>query len=133
MSVLTVSLSSGFFFGMVTFGMVPKAPAAVTALPVVPADDDEAAGLAEPPQAARTRQAITGMAMSARRRRMETLNSRGCQPRQPTGTAGRSASMRLHAGDQFLDALVDRTEGVLAQDSALSLVVQLQVDPVDGE
>src|SRR6185437_5023546 len=40
---------------------------------------------------------------------------------------------RLHAGDQPLDPLVDRTEGVLAQHGPLRLVVELEVHPVDGE
>src|SRR5690606_11049696 len=38
-----------------------------------------------------------------------------------------------HPGDQLLHPLVDRPEGVLAQHGALRLVVELQVDPVDGE
>src|SRR4051794_12784425 len=42
----------------------------------------------------------------------------------------RSAS---HAGDQPLHPLVDAGERVLAEHRALSLVVQLQVHPVDGE
>lgn len=39
----------------------------------------------------------------------------------------------LHAGDEPLDPLVDRTERVLAQHGALRLVVELEVHPVDGE
>src|SRR5580700_3506426 len=39
----------------------------------------------------------------------------------------------LHALDELLDPLVDRTERVLAQHGPLSLVVQLEMDPVDGE
>src|ERR1700739_497285 len=39
----------------------------------------------------------------------------------------------LHAGDQPLDSLVDRSERVLAQDGALGLVVEFEVHPVDGE
>src|SRR4051794_18059598 len=38
----------------------------------------------------------------------------------------------LERRDQLLDALVTGLEGVLAQDRALGLVVELQVDPVDG-
>src|SRR5579862_941360 len=38
-----------------------------------------------------------------------------------------------HAGDEPLDSLVDRTEGVLAQHGPLGLVVELEVHPVDGE
>src|ERR1700746_2188010 len=38
-----------------------------------------------------------------------------------------------HAGDELLDALVDRAERVLAQHGPLGLVVQLEVHPVDGE
>src|SRR5690348_9007711 len=40
---------------------------------------------------------------------------------------------RLHARDQALDPLVDRTERVLAQHGALRLVIELEVHPVDGE
>src|ERR1700755_3379528 len=39
----------------------------------------------------------------------------------------------LHPRDQLLDPLVDRAERVLAQHGPLSLVVQLEVDPVDGK
>src|SRR5580704_2866912 len=39
----------------------------------------------------------------------------------------------LHALDELLDPLIDRTERVLAQHGPLSLVVQLEMDPVDGE
>src|SRR5205085_7602315 len=71
-SVLTVSLLSGFAFGMVTLGAVPNDPVAVTEPPLAPAlADDDAAGLEEP-QAARARQAIRGIAMSASKRRMKT-------------------------------------------------------------
>src|SRR5689334_24727745 len=38
-----------------------------------------------------------------------------------------------HPRDQLLDPLVDRAERVLAQHGPLSLVVQLEVDPVDGK
>src|SRR5690348_12033022 len=73
-SVLTVSLLSGFAFGMVTLGALSNAPVAVTEPPpaVAPAlaDDDEV-DLPEL-QAARVRQAIRGTAMSARKRRMKT-------------------------------------------------------------
>ena len=46
--------------------------------------------------------------------------------RSPGGTA-------LERGDQLLDPLVPRLERVLAQHRPLGLVVELQVDPVDGE
>src|ERR1700722_5474222 len=39
----------------------------------------------------------------------------------------------LHAGDQPLDPLVDRPERIFAQHGALSLVIELEVHPVDGE
>src|SRR5581483_1395038 len=39
----------------------------------------------------------------------------------------------LHGRDELLDALVDTAVRVLAEHSALGLVVQLQVHPVDGE
>src|SRR6476469_2163731 len=39
----------------------------------------------------------------------------------------------LHPRYQLLDPLVDRAERVLAQHGPLSLVVQLEVNPVDGE
>src|SRR6201989_1008892 len=38
-----------------------------------------------------------------------------------------------HPRDQLLDPLVDRAERVLAQHGPLTLVVQLEVDPVDGK
>src|SRR5437868_2562515 len=112
-------------------------------------DDDEAVDFDDPPQPARTRQASKGMAMSARKRRMKNLNSGGCQLRQPTVLAGgnipptppllngglpaphtprgglRPPGLGLHAGDEFLHALVHGAERVLAQDRPLGLVVQL--------
>jgi len=51
----------------------------------------------------------------------------GGRPVPAGGTGG------LHALDEPLDTLVVGTEGVLAQDGALGLVVQLEVDPVHGE
>src|SRR6201990_3782935 len=39
----------------------------------------------------------------------------------------------LHPRDQLLDPLGDRAERGLAQHGPLSLVVQLEVDPVDGK
>src|SRR5271165_936092 len=47
---------------------------------------------------------------------------------RPSGTLRFS-----HAGDEPLDSLIDRTERVLAQYGPLSLVVQLEMHPVDGE
>src|SRR5712675_968122 len=79
MSVLTVRLLPGLAFGMVTFGVWPNAPVAVTAVfapgeeEAADADeDDEAVDFDDPPQPARTTQASRGMAMSARKRRMKT-------------------------------------------------------------
>jgi hypothetical protein len=61
---------------MVTFGVWPNAPVAVTAV-FAPGEeaadeDDEAVDFDDPPQPARTTQASKGMAMSARKRRMKT-------------------------------------------------------------
>src|SRR4029450_3319844 len=39
---------------------------------------------------------------------------------------------RLHAGDELVDPIVVGAERVLAEDGALGLVVELEVDPVDG-
>src|SRR5262245_3712458 len=39
----------------------------------------------------------------------------------------------LHPGDELLDPLVHRPERVLAEHRPLSLIVELQVHPVDGE
>src|SRR5262249_50074691 len=39
----------------------------------------------------------------------------------------------LHAGDQAVEAFVVGAERILAQDRTLRLVVELEVDPVDGE
>jgi hypothetical protein len=39
---------------------------------------------------------------------------------------------RLHAGDELVDPVVVGAERVLAQDGPLGLVVELEVDPVDG-
>jgi len=80
MSVLTVRLVPGWAFGMVTAGALPNKPVAVTDV-FAPAegkaddedeaeDEAEAAGFDEP-QPARTTQASSGMAMSARKRRMK--------------------------------------------------------------
>ena len=79
MRVLTVRLLPGVAFGMVTFGVLSNAPLAVTAVfapgeepaEEVADDDEEAVDFADPPQAARTRQASKGTAMSARKRRMK--------------------------------------------------------------
>src|SRR5690349_25167044 len=38
-----------------------------------------------------------------------------------------------HPGDELFDPLVYRPERVLAEDRALRLVVELEMDPVDGE
>src|SRR5262245_21185944 len=73
-----------------------------------------------------------------------TTPSTSWPPRRPAGTPpGYSASTAaphprrgragLHAGDEFLDPVVDGAERVLAQDRALGLVVELEVHPVDGE
>jgi hypothetical protein len=64
---------------MVTFGVLSNAPVAVTAVfapweaaaEEVGDDDEEAVDFDDPPQAARTRQASKGTAMSARKRRMK--------------------------------------------------------------
>ena len=40
--------------------------------------------------------------------------------------------MAFKRGDELLDPFVAGLEGVLAEDGALGLVVELQVDPVDG-
>jgi hypothetical protein len=64
---------------MVTFGVLSNAPLAVTAVfapgeaaaEEVGDDDEEAVDFDDPPQAARTRQASKGTAMSARKRRMK--------------------------------------------------------------
>jgi hypothetical protein len=61
-------------FGIVTFGVLPNDPVAVTAEFAAEEDDDEdadAAGFDEP-QPARTTQASRGTARSARKRRMKT-------------------------------------------------------------
>src|SRR6266702_4298453 len=91
MRVLTVRLLPALAFGMVTFGVLPNAPVAVTAV-FAPGEeaadgdeDDEAVDFDDPPQPTRTTQASKGMAMSARKRRMKNLKSDRCQPRQPTG------------------------------------------------
>jgi hypothetical protein len=77
---------------MLTFGVAPNAPVAVTDEFVAEdddADDDaDEEGLDEP-QPARTAQASKGIAMSARKRRMKNLNGGGCQLGQPTGTSER--------------------------------------------
>src|SRR5215210_4159730 len=52
--------------------------------------------------------------------------------RWTTATVPGPTKNALEAGDQLLHPLVAGLEGVLAQDGALGLVVQLQVDPVDG-
>ena len=68
----------GLAFGMVTFGVLSNAPAAVTEVsaPAEAAagdeDDPEEADFDDDPQPARTTQASKGMAISARKRRMKT-------------------------------------------------------------
>jgi hypothetical protein len=77
---------------MLTFGVAPNAPVAVTDEFVVAEDDDDADADEEgfdEPQPARTAQASKGIAMSARKRRMKNLNDGGCQLGQPTGTSER--------------------------------------------
>src|SRR5580704_5450426 len=54
-------------------------------------------------------------------------------PRTPLGGPKAPRLALLHARDELLDPLVDRTERVLAQHGPLGLVVQLEVHPVDGE
>src|ERR1700722_512455 len=58
--------------------------------------------------------------------------SRGIHPVHPR-CAPDCIVVGLHAGDQPLDPLVDRPERILAQHGALSLIVELEVHPVDGE
>src|SRR4051794_29911122 len=41
--------------------------------------------------------------------------------------------LSLHAGDELFHPIVDGSERVLAQDGALRLVVELEMDPVHGE
>src|SRR5213594_4952722 len=41
-------------------------------------------------------------------------------------------SRASHVGDELVDALVDRLERILAEYRPLRLIVELQVDPVDG-
>src|SRR5215210_739327 len=68
-----------------------------------------------------------------------STSSRVTFPERNEGTIARlgsesaaRAEAALQRRDQALDAVVAGLEGVLAQHGALSLVVQLQVDPVDG-
>src|SRR4029450_7681630 len=49
----------------------------------------------------------------------------------PGERSGAGGGRRSEAGDQPLDPLVAGLERVLAEDGALGLVVELQVDPVD--
>jgi len=109
MSVLTASLVPGFAFGMLTVGALPNDPVAVTAELAPTEDEEEEEGEDEEedfdePQPARTTQASRGMALSARKRRMKTLKSGGCQLRQPTGTAERlrPAFRRRSANSRWL-------------------------------
>src|SRR5207247_2160330 len=53
---------------------------------------------------------------------------------QSAASASRARGMTVpsHAGDQLVHPVVVGPERVLAQDGALGLVVELQVDPVDG-
>src|SRR5271165_1079659 len=177
MSVLTARSLPALAFGMVTVGVLPKDPLAMTDEFAVEEEDDEDDDDAldfDEPQPARTTQASRGTAMSARKRRMKTsmvvdvsfaslleVLTRGDDPRSPPlllpggpippdppwegpvppeppwgGTSPPTSTPtapRLHAGDEFFDPLVHRTERVLAQHGALGLVVQLEVHPVDGE
>src|SRR5215468_922559 len=155
-TVCTASLLPAFSDGMFTTGALPKPPVTLTA--ALPAEDEE-----ELPQPARAIAASRGKAEMTAIRRMGNLVNVEYELRQPTGwpapsvlwEKGRSllsgdwqltfrrpalympvialASSALHAGDQLFDPFVHRAERVLAQDRALSLVVELEVDPVDGE
>src|SRR6516164_8153920 len=71
MTVLTVSLSVALSFGMFTAGVVPNAPLTFTAELAFAVGLAAGAGFDEP-QAAMTRQASSGRAMIARKRRMKT-------------------------------------------------------------
>src|SRR4051794_9487552 len=44
-----------------------------------------------------------------------------------------AAQSRSHTRDELLDPIIDSAKRVLAQHGALGLVVELQVNPVDGE
>src|SRR4029077_8923473 len=50
-----------------------------------------------------------------------------------TATRTTLRAFGLHAGDQSLDSLVDRSERVLAQHRALGLIVEFEVHPIHGE
>jgi hypothetical protein len=75
-------------FGIVTLGVAPNAPVAVTDEFAADDADDDAGDEDDPPeveegfdepQPARTAQASKGIAMTARKRRMKNLNDGGCQ------------------------------------------------------
>jgi hypothetical protein len=51
---------------------------------------------------------------------------------QPTMLTAPNEASDLHARDQLVHAVVVRPKRILSLDGALRLVVELQVDPVDG-
>src|ERR1700693_3003634 len=55
----------------------------------------------------------------------EPAGDAGCRRPEPCAVS--------HAGDELLDPLLDRTERALAQHGPLSLVVELEMHPVDRE
>src|SRR5215471_13405442 len=62
------------------------------------------------------------------------VSGRGVSIRAATRLTSRSSrSMALERGDQLLDPLVPGLERVLAQHRPLGLVIELEMDPVDGE
>src|SRR5919197_3144564 len=83
---------------------------------------------------------------TSRSARRAAMSSKLMPPRPPRG-APREAVVRvllmcsiladrttsLHGRDQLLDPLVDAAVRVLAEDGALGLVIELEVNPVDGK
>jgi len=63
----------------------------------------------------------------------ETMLNKGRRSRRDLRSRHAAAASGSHAFDESIYPIVDGLKGVLTQDCALRLVVELEVDPVDGE
>src|SRR5919107_5478797 len=124
-----------------TFGSLPKSP--VTVRPSIVSLCAAVVSPPSSPQAAVADRTRAARGTAARLRRMGRPSDRGPnratlaaeseRSRQPTGAQRGPWTPPSHPVDELVDALVVRPEGVLAEHRALCLVVELEVDPVDGE
>src|ERR1039457_7647766 len=88
---------------------------------------------ATPRRAGATRQAMRELPTPEAVGPLSVRDHRSSLSGRTTRGACPGQALVSHAGDEPLDPLIDRTERVLAHHGPLSLVVELEMHPVDGE